>query len=68
MCIVSAIISLIMLVMAFDEVWAGGKYLYRVWVASGRDRKVLWNVFWSRPSVLAQQVAYAPRMASESAE
>lgn len=67
LCIISAIVSLIMVVLAFDEVWGGGKYLYRVWIGSGRDRGVLWDVFWSRPSVVAQRVAYAPRMASETA-
>lgn len=68
LCIISAIVSLAMVVLAFDEVWGGAKYLYRVWIASGRDRTVLWDVFWSRPSVVAQQVAYAPRLASGAAQ
>jgi hypothetical protein len=67
LCIASAVISLIMLVLAVDEVWAGSHYLYRVWKASGGDRKLLWNVFWGRPSALAQRVAYAPRFYAEGA-
>ncbi len=64
LCIASAVISLIMLAMAVDEVWGSLKYLHRVWIASGRDRNVVWDVLWSRPRMVAQQVAYAPRLSA----
>lgn len=67
LCIASAIISLIMLVLAVDEVWGGGHYLYRVWRASKGNARLVWNVFWSRPAKLAQDVAYAPRFFAEHA-
>lgn len=59
LCIASAIISLIMLVMAFDEVWSCLSYLRRVW-RSSRDFGVLWNTFWGRPSNTAAIRARKP--------
>lgn len=55
LCMVTAAISLILIWFAYDEVWSCLKYLYRVWIRSGRDKRVLWDTFWGRPS----EVAYA---------
>lgn len=48
LCLVTAVISLILVAMAFDEVWSCLAYLRRVWKLS--DGKTLWNAFWGRPS------------------
>jgi hypothetical protein len=55
LCLVTAVISLILIVLAYDEVWSCIVYLYRVYRRS-RSFKTLWNTFWGRPSDLAWQV------------
>ena len=47
LCLVTAVISLILVWLAYDEVWSSLKYLMRVWRRTG-DRGVLWDVFWGR--------------------
>lgn len=54
-CIVTAIISLVLVVMAYDEVWSSLIYLWRVWRRSG-SLGVLWRTLWGRPSDVACQV------------
>ena len=56
LCLVTAVISLILIWMAYDEVWSCLKYLYRVWVRSGRSKRVLWDTFWGKPSQVAYEV------------
>lgn len=55
LCIVTAIISLILVVLAYDEVWSTLIYLYRVWKKTG-SKKILWNTFWGRPSEQAYEI------------
>lgn len=57
LCLVTAAISLTLVVLAYDEVWATLKYLRRVWRASGHDKKLLWDTFCGRPSPTAEAVA-----------
>ena len=54
LCIFTAVISLILVVLAYDEVWSCILYLRRVWVRS-RDVRVFWNAFWGKPSEIAYQ-------------
>ena len=56
LCLVTALISLILIAMAYDEVWASIKYLHRVWKES-RSWRVLWNTFIGRPSTVAARCA-----------
>jgi len=56
LCIVTAIISLILVVMAYDEVWSCLLYLHRVWKRT-RSWKILWDTFWGRPVKEADEVA-----------
>jgi len=56
------VISLVLVVMAWDEVWATFRYLQRVWRAT-RDVKTLWQVFWGRREAAAQRVALATEAA-----
>jgi uncharacterized membrane protein len=48
LCMVTAVISLIMLAMAWREVFACLRFLRRVWQTS--NRKLFWDTLWGRPS------------------
>ena len=56
LCLFTAAISLLLVVLAYDEVWSSLKYLHRVWKATRSVREV-WNVFVGRPSEVAEEVA-----------
>jgi hypothetical protein len=53
LCLVTAVISLILVYLAYDEVYSSLLYLYRTWKASG-DRAVVWAALWGRPSPVAE--------------
>lgn len=59
-CLVTAAISLVLIVFAYDEVWASLRYLHRVWRAS-RSAGLVWRTFCGRPSELAHRVALEGR-------
>src|SRR5918999_500729 len=56
LCIVTAVISLVLVVMAYDEVWSSLLYLKRVWRRT-RKARVVWDVFCGRASAVADEVA-----------
>lgn len=56
LCLVSAVISLVLVYMAYDEVWATCRYLWRVWKRA-RSKREVWDCFWGRPSAGAAAVA-----------
>lgn len=56
LCLVSAAISLVLVALAYDEVWSCLLFLRRVWRRSGSARRV-WHVFWGRGDPLAEEVA-----------
>jgi uncharacterized membrane protein len=56
LCLVTAIISLILVYMAYDEVWSSLKYLWRVWRKTG-SKHIVWDVFWGRYNKAADEVA-----------
>lgn len=60
LCLVTAAISLILIYMAYDEVWACMLYLGRVWKRT-RSVRIFWNTFWGRPSREAEEVALQMR-------
>lgn len=56
LCLVTAVISLILILLAYDEVWASLLYLVRVRRAAGA--REMWRCFFGRPtSPLAERVA-----------
>lgn len=57
LCLVTAVISLILVGMAYDEVWSCLLYLRRVWERT-QSRRVVWNTFWGRPSRAADEAAF----------
>lgn len=58
LCLVTALISLILVYFAYDEVWSCLVYLFRVWQRT-RSFRVLWKTIWGRPTEEAQRVAIA---------
>jgi len=60
LCLVSAVLSLLLVALAYDEVWSCLAYLRRVRRA-GASRRELWDVFWGRPSDRAVRVALPPK-------
>lgn len=60
LCLVTALISLVLVYWAYDEVWATLKYLWRVWRKT-KDGKLLWRVFWGGADKQAEAVALMSR-------
>lgn len=58
LCLVTALISLILIFLAYDEVWSTLLYLRRVWSRSS-DRKIFWRTFWGSPSDAAYEAGQA---------
>src|SRR5918993_5735340 len=58
LCLVTAVISLVLVALAYDEVWSSLLYLKRVWRKT-RSARVVWDVFWGRAVLEADEVALA---------
>lgn len=56
LCLVTAVISLILVYMAYDEVWSCLLYLHRVWRQT-RSRSILWKTFWGQCTPEGEQAA-----------
>jgi hypothetical protein len=56
LCLVTAVISLLLVYFAYDEVWSCLKYLHRVWRRS-HSVHIVWDTFWGRGSQEAAEVA-----------
>ena len=56
LCLVTALISLVLVGLAYDEVWASLLYLRRVWQRT-HHLKAVWAAFCGRPSQVADEVA-----------
>src|SRR5688572_22631832 len=56
LCLVTAVISLILVWWAYDEVWSSMKYLWRVWKQT-KSPTTLWLTFWGLPSKRAAELA-----------
>lgn len=56
LCLVTAAISLVLVFMAYDEVFASVKLLYRVWKATS-SVKVVFAVLCGKPSLIADEIA-----------
>lgn len=48
LCLVTAVISLVLVIWAYDEVWSSLVWLRRVWRET-HDRRALWDAFCGRP-------------------
>lgn len=56
LCLVTAAISLVLVYLAYDEVFSSLIYLWRTWKQSG-ETAVAWKALWGQPSEVAQRVA-----------
>jgi uncharacterized membrane protein len=56
LCLVTAVISLVLVYWAYDEVWSSLTYLWRVWKRTGQ-LNVVWDVFCGRYNDAAAEVA-----------
>jgi hypothetical protein len=56
LCLLTAVISVLLVCFAYDEVWASITYLYRVWKRT-RSIRILWNTFWGSASREAAEAA-----------
>ena len=55
LCLITAVISLILVILAYDEVLSSIIFIYRVWKKS-RKFSVVWDTFWGRASQIAHEV------------
>lgn len=55
LCLVTALISLILVFMAYDEVWTCLLYLREIWRRT-KDYRLLWSTFWGRASLDADRI------------
>ncbi|TWT29289.1 hypothetical protein Enr8_50900 [Blastopirellula retiformator] len=56
LCLVTANISLVLVYMAFDEVYVSLKYLVLVWKKT-KSRKIVWRALWGLPETAADEAA-----------
>jgi uncharacterized membrane protein len=56
LCLVTAAISLLLVVLAYDEVWASLCYLWRVWQHT-HDRRLVWKILWGGAALEADRLA-----------
>jgi len=56
LCLVTAVISLVLVLLAYDEVWTTMLYLKRVWKRT-HNLKVMWKTFWGAAVAEAEEVA-----------
>lgn len=55
LCLATALISIILIILAYDEVLSCIIYLHRVWKRS-KKFSILWKTFWGKPSKVAYEV------------
>lgn len=55
LCLITAVISLCLIFLAYDEIWSCLLFLYRVWKKS-KSGKLLWDTLWGRASEIAYEV------------
>lgn len=63
LCLVTALISVVLVYWAYDEVWATLKYLWRVWRKT-KDPNILWRVFWGGADREADDAALTREVAA----
>ena len=56
LCLASAAISLILVYMAYDEVWCSLIFLNRVRKRAGGMNRTFWQAFWGTPNQIAHEV------------
>lgn len=57
LCLGTAVISLVLVILSYDEVWSTLLYLRRVWRRT-RDVGAFWRCFWGKPGLEAREVVF----------
>src|SRR5690606_820224 len=57
LCLVTALISLVLIFLAYDEVCSCIVLLHRTYKRS-QSKRVLWDTFWGRPNEIAYTIAH----------
>ena len=55
LCLVTAVISIVLIFLAYDEIWSCILFLRAIWKKS-KSMRVLWNAFWGNASEIAYEV------------
>ncbi len=55
LCIITAVISILLIFLAYDEVISCVLYLWKIWKKT-KDKRLLWNTFWGKPSDIAYEI------------
>jgi hypothetical protein len=55
LCLITACISMILIFLAYDEIWSCLLYLRKVWELSGKNKRILWDTFWGKASETAHE-------------
>jgi uncharacterized membrane protein len=55
-CLITATISVFLIVLAYAEVWASLLFLFNVWKIS-RSKRLVWNTLWGRASETAYHIS-----------
>ncbi|MCB1110367.1 MAG: vitamin K epoxide reductase [Chlamydiia bacterium] len=55
LCLITALISLILIILAYDEVLSSVIFLYHVWKRS-KKFSIFWKTFWGKPTQIAHEV------------
>lgn len=64
-CLITAVISIILVFFAFDEIWSCIRYLRAVWKKS-KDKRLLWNTFCGKASFIAYEAGESVILAREN--
>lgn len=54
LCLITAVISIVLVFLAYDEIWSSILYLKAVWKRS-KSKRLLWNTFLGRASTIAYE-------------
>jgi len=54
-CLVTAVISIVLIFLAYDEIWSCILFLRAIWKKS-KSIRVLWDAFWGNASEIAYEV------------
>jgi len=55
LCLITAMLSLLLIVLAWDEVWSTARYMRLLWLETG-DYALCWQTFWGRASDRAWEI------------
>lgn len=54
LCLITAVISIALVILAYDEIWSCMLYLHAVWKRS-KDFSLLWDTFWGKASAIGYE-------------